>query len=296
MTNTTDQSAPRFGEAKIADIPAEHFAAIKRLAHDESHDFFVSIIFDDVLFGSGTLIDAWGTLGVLTAYHVAQRSLDRDPDGILALNIDDRPHRFEIPRCCVEHIPLGVPDKNYLEKGLDLSFLKLSGLSIISTLKSKKSFYRIGGKSFDDYAEMDPAKLFWWVIGAPGSTHRAMTSTSDEGALLAKHLIAEAGYGGTIERGDLDILRLVLLAGKNPFPRNYKGVSGGPVWTSALTMEYGAPLTTSEFTPCHLAGIVYYQGDLSEEGDSRELLANGPRSLASLLKQFETQEKINVRH
>jgi hypothetical protein len=54
MTNATDQSAPRFGEAKIADIPAEHFAAIKRRAYDESHDFFVSIIFDDVLFGSGT--------------------------------------------------------------------------------------------------------------------------------------------------------------------------------------------------------------------------------------------------
>jgi hypothetical protein len=163
------------------------------MAHDASHDFFVSIIFNDLLRGSGTLIDAWGTLGVLTAYHVAERTLDCDPDGTLTLNIDDRPHRFEIPRCCIEHVPLGVPDRNRPESGPDLSFLKLSGTSVISTLKSKKSFYRIAGKSFDDYRKIDPEKLFWWIVGAPGSMHRPMSSTTDEGALLAKHLIAEAG-------------------------------------------------------------------------------------------------------
>ena len=117
-----------------------------------------------------------------------------------------------------------------------------------------------------------------------------MSSTTDEGALLAKHLIAEAGYGGITERGSLDILRLVLLAGQNPFPRNYQGVSGGGVWVSALTMERGAPLATSEFTPCHLAGVVYYQGYLSANNDSREIFANGPGSLASLLKKFKSED------
>jgi hypothetical protein len=278
----------RYGEIILRDLPEEHLSAIKKRAHDASHDFFVSIIFNDLLRGSGTLIDAWGTHGILTAYHVAEGTLDRAPDGMFALNIDDRPHRFEIPRCCIEHIPLGVPDEIRPENGPDLSLLRLSGASIISTLKSKKSFYRIGGKSFDDYREIDPQKLFWWIVGAPGSMHRPMSSTTDEGALLAKHLIAEAGYGGMTERGSLDILRLVLLAGQNPFPRNYQGVSGGGVWVSALTMERGAALTTTELTPCHLAGVVYYQGDLNANSDSREIFANGPLSLASLLKQFET--------
>jgi hypothetical protein len=53
-------------------------------------------------------------------------------------------------------------------------------------------------------------------------------------------------------------------------------------------MERGAALTTTELTPCHLAGVVYYQGDLNANSDSREIFANGPLSLASLLKQFET--------
>jgi hypothetical protein len=229
----------RYGEILLRDLPEEHFSAIKKRAHDASHDFFVSIIFDDLLRGSGTLIDAWGTLGILTAYHVAERTLDRDRNGTFALNIDDRPHRFEIPRCCIEHVPLGVPDKDRPESGPDLSLLRLSGASTISTLKSKKSFYRIGGKSFDDYRGIDPERLFWWIVGAPGSMHRPMSSTTDKGSLLAKHLIAEARYGGTTERGGLDILRLVLLAGRNPFPRNYQGVSGGGVWVSALTMERG---------------------------------------------------------
>lgn len=276
-----------YGKIILDELPQAHLSAIKKAAHDASHDFFVSIIFNDLLRGSGTLIDAWGTLGVLTAYHVAENTLDSDPNGTLALNIDNRPHRFEIPRCCVEHIPLGVPDKKREEIGPDLSLLKLSGASIISTLKSKKSFYRIRGKSFDNYTEMNPEELFWWIVGAPGSMHRPMSSTRDEGALFAKHLIAEAGYGGITENGSLDVLRLVLLAGQNPFPRNYQGVSGGGVWVSALTMERGAPLVTTEFTPCHLAGVAYYQGDLSSNSDSREIFANGPGSLASLLKQFK---------
>ncbi len=267
----------RYGEVILRDLPQEHFAAIKKAAHDASHDFFVSIIFDDLLRGSGTLIDAWGALGVLTAYHVVEQTLDRDRDGTLSLNIDDRPHRFEIPRYCIEHIPLGIPDRRRLERGPDLSFLRLSGASIILTLKSKKSFYRIEEKSFDDYREPDPNTLFWWMVGAPGSMHRPMTSTTNEGALLAKHLIAEAGFGGITECGNLDILRLVLRAGENPFPRDYRGVSGGGVWVSALTMECDAPLTTTQFTSCHLAGVAYFQGDLRDDSDSREIFANGPR-------------------
>jgi hypothetical protein len=55
-------------------------------------------------------------------------------------------------------------------------------------------------------------------------------------------------------------------------------------------MERGASLATSEFTPCHLAGVVYYQGYLSANNDSREIFANGPGSLASLLKQLKSED------
>jgi hypothetical protein len=281
---------PLIGEIELGKIPPDRLSAIRVQAVDASHDFFVSIIFDDVLRGSGTLVDAWGTLGILTAYHVAHKTLDRDTFSSICLTIADFPHRFEIPRECIEHIPLGIPRPEVEAEGPDLSFLKLSGGPVISQLKSRKSFYRIGGKTFDGFRAMGPEKLFWWILGAPASISRPMTSTSNEGALMAKHLIAEAGYAGVTDRGNLDVLRLALNAGEGPFPEDYHGASGGPVWVSALTMdEPGADLSTVEFMPCHLAGVVFYQGDLNTADRWREILANGPRTLESLLERFKTE-------
>jgi hypothetical protein len=280
----------RFGEIEVGKIPEDHFLRIQRRALDASHDFFVSLIFNNVLRGSGTLIDAWGTLGILTAHHVAIK-LDRDPFCHVCSPIADSPHRFEIPRECIEHIPLGIPNPEAEADGPDLSFLKLSGEGIISALKSRKSFYRVSGKTFDQFRAMDLAKLFWWILGAPAEISRPMTSVYDEGALMAKHLIAQAGYMSLTDRGDLDILRLILKAGDDPFPINYGGVSGGGAWVSALTSEGpDADPSTIELTPCHLAGVVFYQGDLDADNRSREILANGPRTLASLLKRFERKQ------
>jgi hypothetical protein len=284
---------PLIGEIELGKIPQDRFFAVRRQAVDVSHDFFVSIIFDDVLRGSGTLVDAWGSLGILTAYHVAHKTLDRDPFSSVCLNVADFPHRFEIPRECIEHIPLGIPRPGLEADGPDLSFLKLSGEPVISRLKSRKSFYRLSGKTFDEFRAMEPEKLFWWILGAPASISRPMTSTSNEGALMAKHLIAEAGYAGVTDRGNLDVLRLALNAGDDPFPKDYRGASGGPVWVSALTMEEPeADLSTVEYMPCHLAGVVFYQGDLNSADRWREILANGPRSLETLLQRFNPSTSV----
>jgi hypothetical protein len=280
---------PLIGEIELAKIPQDRLFAVRRQVVDASHDFFISIIFDDVLRGSGTLVDAWGTLGILTAYHVAHKTLDRDPFGSVCLTIAGFPHRFEIPRECIDHIPLGIPRPEAGADGPDLSFLKLSGEPVISRLKSRKSFYRLSGKTCDGFQAMGPEKLFWWILGAPASISRPMTSTLDEGALMATHLMAQAGYAGVTGLGNLDVLRLALNAGDEPYPEDYRGASGGPVWVSALTMdEPGADLSTVEFMSCHLAGVVFYQGDLNTADRSREIFANGPRTLDSLLGQFKT--------
>jgi hypothetical protein len=281
-----DDPVPQFGEIKWRDIPNERLMIIRKEAADAIHDFFVSIIFEDELRGSGTLIDAWGTLGILTAYHVAQQTLDRDPYGALCLNIADYPHRFEIPRGSVEHIPLGTPPKDALRAGPDLSFIKLSGGSILSQLRSKKSFYRISGKSFDPFRSLKLEHLVWWIAGAPAERSKPMTSKSVEGALAASHLIAEAGFRSLDKNGELDTLRLSLIAGDEPFPKDYRGVSGGGIWVSAFMVEYGGKLDTVEFTPCHLAGVAYYQDELRR--GTREILGNGPCSLQSLLKQLKS--------
>jgi hypothetical protein len=277
----------RFGEIQISEIPAERLALIQRQALDASHDFFVSLVFDDVLQGSGTLIDAWGSLGILTAHHVAVK-LDKDPFLQVCSPLAHFPHRFEIPRECIEHIPLGIPDPQAKADGPDLSFLKLSGPEIIDCLKSRKSFYRVCGKRFDQFRVMGLEKLFWWIVGAPAEISRPMTSTSNEGALMAKHLIAQAAFKSLTNQSNVDILRLVLNAGDYPFPAHYGGVSGGGVWVSSLIAEGpDADASTVDLTPCHLAGVAFYQGDLDPDNRCRVLFANGPLTLEVLLKRFE---------
>jgi hypothetical protein len=200
------------------------------------------------------------------------------------LIICDYPHRFEIDRCCIEHVPFGVP-KGRAEEGPDLSFLKLAGEPMMSTLKSKKSFYRVSEKSFNNYNVLPPEQLNWWVFGAPAVMAKPMTSKTFEGALFAKHLIAQAGYVSRDEHESFDILRLNLIAGAEPFPDDYRGVSGGGVWIAPLAMEKEKWLSSLSIENCHLAGVAYFQGDLAN--GSREIFANGPKALDVLVSYLE---------
>jgi hypothetical protein len=279
--------ADRRGEIEIAKIPAGLLQSLHHKAGDASHDFFVSLVFNDRLIGSGTLVDAWGTRGILTAFHVA-KLLDGDKSGRFCLTIAGVPRRFEIPREHFTHIPLGKPQRD--GDWPDLSFLKLEGPEALSTLQSKKSFYRVSDKTLvKDFESAGLEKFFWWIVGAPAETSRPMTSTTDEGALMATHLIALAGYGGITQAGEFDRLRVIVRAGEHPSPTFYGGASGGPVWTSVLLLDGPeADLSTAEFTPCHLAGVLFFQGATDEDARTTELFANGPRTLDLLLeRQFK---------
>ena len=121
------------------EIPTDRFIEFKNKAADEIEDFSVSFIFNSELYGSGTLVDISGTLGVLTAHHVVAPTLDCDKEGTFGLNIAKHLHQFEIPRECIEHVPIGHPAKlgSYTESGPDLSFLELSGEPICLRLRAK---------------------------------------------------------------------------------------------------------------------------------------------------------------
>jgi hypothetical protein len=272
-----------FGEIPFSDLPHEKLATLRQKTADAIHDFGVGIVFDDKLCGSGTLVDVFGSLGVITAYHVVEHSLESRSKGDLCLIVDDRPHRLEVDPLCVEHIPLGVPAEDAKENGPDLSFLKLTGVPLLSTLKSKKSFYRIGGKSFEQFRGLPLEKVFWFVSGTPGKLSQPMTSKTSEGALAATHLIAEATFKSLEDRETHDVLKLRLLAGTSPFPETYAGVSGGGVWLSPLTMDREKGVSSLGIEPCHLAGVVYFQGP--REPGERDILANGPKTLESRLKK-----------
>jgi hypothetical protein len=155
---------------------------------------------------------------------------------------------------------------------------------MLATLKSKKSFYRVSDKSFDQYRQLPLDKVFWFLAGAPAAKARPMTSKTREGALAAEHLVAEAGFKELSSNGELEYLRLQLIAGTDPFPENYKGVSGGGVWIAPMTMDRPDDFGSLAVEPCHLAGVAYWQGEFVN--GSREIVANGPRSLDVLLQKL----------
>jgi hypothetical protein len=258
------------------DLPLDRIEQWKERTTREIQDFTVSFALEDELLGSGTLVDAYGVLGILTAFHVAD-FVERNPDRILALIIAQHAHRFELPRDCIEHVPLGIPSEDRPADGPDLSFIKLYGKPEISTIKAKKSFYRISGKSFEDLQGLPLDKTFWWIAGAPEEKSSSMTSKAPEGALRAIHLVAEASYKNLTGTDQFDILTLNVNADKSPFPSNYGGCSGGGVWVSPLTMDPDKGISTLDISPCLLAGVAYFQGDWIQ--GSRDIFANGPTSL-----------------
>src|SRR5437879_2041189 len=110
-----------FETRPLGEPSVEVVTRLKVTASRSIEDFSVCFVLGKKLAGSGTFVDSFGELGILTAFHVADnlmRSSDRD----LSLIIGNYPHRFELPRKCIEHVPLGKPDKTRPENGPDLSF------------------------------------------------------------------------------------------------------------------------------------------------------------------------------
>jgi hypothetical protein len=82
------------------DLPLNLVAELKQSTRRAIQDFTISFVLDDQLLGSGTLVDAFGTLGILTAFHVADE-VERNSDQQLSLIIAQHPHRFDLPRACI---------------------------------------------------------------------------------------------------------------------------------------------------------------------------------------------------
>lgn len=265
---------------KSGDLSEERVEGLKETATRSIDDFTVSFVLGDVLWGSGTLVDVSGTLGILTAFHVA-RDLVRHSDRNLAMIIARHIHRFDLPRECFKHIPIGTPTKDAEERGPDLSFLRLFESPPLSTIKSKKSFYRIREKPLEELEALPLESLFWWIAGAPASQASRGGPTSREGAMKVVHLVGQAGFI-SLDRieGDFDILSLSINSRESPFATDYGGCSGGGVWTSSLAKDPRVGDESLEIPPALLVGVMYYQS--AEVDGRRNILANGPNSLTKV--------------
>ena len=254
----------KFGLHKRSQLPeALTRKAVAQLAH-----FSVSLIMNQKLIGSGTLVSLWPRLGVLTAQHVASLISEQESP-FLGINMRGHPHQAAVRR---EFTSIHKP--NIGDNAPDIAFVEIVDPSVNATIGSIKSFYRLDGKSFDMFQDMPLESLEWYVSGAPDdfSQHRGKIGTSTH-TLMTVHGLFGAVFQKRKVDGMTDVLRLRVGTGAG-FPKSYGGVSGGGVWITPFSMDPDVGSSSLQIEPCFLAGVAFYQEEL--EGDSRVIVAVGP--------------------
>src|SRR5450432_3216050 len=136
-----------FGLHPVDQIPA----SIKDAATLEMSHFMVSLIINQELIGSGTLVRVDDRFAILTAHHIAELV---ETGGVthLGINIAATPHGFFLPIETLEHVVVGRCAAGVNEElGPDLSLLRLLDLKAIGTIASKQSFFDLDVSSRDQF-------------------------------------------------------------------------------------------------------------------------------------------------
>jgi|GEM_PF-706401 len=280
---------PDFEDRRWGEFPEALVRGLNYQATTAINHFTVSFVLGKNQMGSGTLVDAYGERGILTAFHVVEE-FDRHLDLPIFMIISRKVYRFNLPRECFEHVPLGTPkDEKRPELGPDLSFLKLAPATHqVSTLEAIKSFYRIRDNPLDVHdglsiADIPFEKLSWWLAGAPAERgKRRIMEDSGKQLLQAAHMVGRAEYKGLESDNGFDRLTIKIPESVDLYPGDYGGCSGGGIWTTGMFKDKPSePDESIEVFPL-LMGIAYVQFEARD--GYIEIVANGPKSLASLKK------------
>jgi hypothetical protein len=242
--------------------------------------FIVSLIINQELIGSGTLVRVDHAFAILTAHHVA-KLVESLVVTHLAVNIAAEPHGFFLPIQTLEHVVVGRCAAGVNEElGPDLSLLRLLDRKAIGTIASKKSFYNLDVPTRTQFWSNLPIdQMPWYVVGAPAERSRSEGQHGTRNHLLvAIHLIGEGTFKERVSRDGFDFVTLRLLAGSHNFPLNYGGISGGGVWILPLTMDPDKGSSTISYDPPLLAGVAFYQ--FAPDSGKRDIVCHGPESVA----------------
>lgn len=262
------------------DLPPEALEAIRRAQEEatrEISDFTISFVSQQCTLGSGTLVTSQGCHGVLTAFHVAEALMRRNET--FGMIISDQIHQFMWRMDWVDIIPVGKPDDpTRQDLGPDLAFFRLLEPQRLGTLRSKKSFYRLDGRSFDQWRDYPFERMPWWIAGSPEefATSEGERNTARH-ILSASHFHAEATFLSFEGRGEFDYVNLEVIAGAHSFPADYGGMSGGGVWLTPLALAPNADPATIQKMPPLLFGTVFYQS--AEFDQKRCISGHGPKSV-----------------
>jgi hypothetical protein len=212
--------------------------------------------------GSGTLVRAGLTHGILTAFHC---TVPLNGDYLLGLSggPEGKAHNFTLERHMIKIVPIAKPFDD--ERGPDLAFVAIADWSKVEALRASKSFYDLtGDKDAVLNDSTPPDKTLWYICGVPNERLEDVPPEAGfERTFQFQHLCGAGGVDRAFDRDGFDYAEMdITPAPDDPPPSSFEGMSGGGLWQVPV-----APANELPFSAVNhfLAGVIYYQG-VSESG------------------------------
>ena len=239
---------------------------------------------DMLLAGSGTLVQARGHFGILTADHVLQ-NLPHDDVGLIFPTMGrESPHRVLVRADDSQKLHIGPA--SYSAAGPDLGLLLLQS-SDIAKISSASAFYNLVSRREKVLAApRDIRKGGWYLCGTPDEWRtespsvRTFTKVKAFPGFCGAAPVTQERIGVDFDYLDVDIA----VNGRYEGPLNFQGVSGGGLWQVVFEERDGHVRIAEHL----LSGVAFYQQ--ADDGQPHTVVYHGRRSIyATLLSKFPPQ-------
>lgn len=239
----------------------ELFEKLVQQAHCDINNYAAIFVTSKTeISASGVFVNTCGYEGILTAHHVAKPLLEEESFGLC---ISQAEHLFIVRSQYCEHVPIGFK-QNYDDEGPDLSFIIIKDPKALATIKRLKSFCHLDNRDLNYFNE-PIERMLWCISGSPYESAKFLPPPSTGGRLKQfSSFIGEATFKSHEQKGSFDYVSLIVPNGKQGYPRNYQGVSGGGVWIVPFTAEDDERKETLRTEIPILAGIAFYQEEVDE--------------------------------
>ena len=245
-----------------------------------TYDYTIPLGLNNVLVGSGTLVNIDATPGILTAAHVITVSGWNNSIGVKQALVTtlDRHASYLWER--MENLDWWISKPVDPEWGPDLAFIRLptSG-RFIEQIKGKKSFWPLTKNPSQRVEDANSSDVFATVCGFVAEETR--DGEPESGFQQVERLQGYSFIGGPTAQHLVNGWDFIDVNGYRTnctsIPGSFGGVSGGGLWTFGITRRYGDTPGTEQIDVLTLAGVAFYELDPSSEKPA--LRCHGPRSV-----------------
>jgi hypothetical protein len=242
-----------------------------------TNEYSVSLINGNDLKGSATLVSIGKSFGLLTAHHVWQAVRKGKCKDHFCMVLGSKHGRFEHPFDECTPLAFGEYSADHEEEGPDLAFIRFDYEPRILPLKVKKSFYPLEAEKGQMFNDIPYDRCPWLVWGTPAEGTVKSASETGQPILRVNQFAGGAEFSGIIERDGFDFVKVKITCGRNGFPNDYGGVSGGGVWIPIRYSEDPERKVLKPPVNLLLAGVAYYQSE--EIRGYKTLNLHGPKSI-----------------